>query len=92
MLAALLGAVAAQNWLIGSTGTIVEDTTFGPQPSGNYDSHGTPVAWQPVRDQEGSNEQERDCRQVDEHRQHRQRPEDEAPDPSWGKSQESRAR
>ncbi|MEQ8836443.1 MAG: hypothetical protein RID07_06525, partial [Lacipirellulaceae bacterium] len=33
----------AQNWLIGSTGTIVEDTTFGPQPSGNYDSHGTPV-------------------------------------------------
>jgi len=33
----------AQNWLVGSTGTIVEDTTFGPQPSGNYDSHGTPV-------------------------------------------------
>lgn len=33
----------AQNWLIGSTGTIVEDTTFGPQPPGNYDSHGTPV-------------------------------------------------
>ena len=32
-----------QNWLIGSTGTIVEDTTFGPQPSGYYDSHGTPV-------------------------------------------------
>ena len=34
----------AQNWLIGSTGTIVEDTTFGPQPSGNYDSHGTNIA------------------------------------------------
>lgn len=33
----------AQNWLVGSTGTIVEDTTFGPQPAGNYDSHGTPV-------------------------------------------------
>ena len=33
----------SQNWLIGSTGTIVEDATFGPQPSGNYDSHGTPV-------------------------------------------------
>ncbi len=34
----------AQNWLIGSTGTIVEDTTFGPQPPGNYDSHGTNIA------------------------------------------------
>ena len=34
----------AQNWLIGSTGTIIEDTEFGPQPSGNYDSHGTPIA------------------------------------------------
>ncbi len=34
----------AQNWLIGSQGTIVEDTTFGPQPSGYYDSHGTPIA------------------------------------------------
>ena len=34
----------AQNWLIGSTGTIVEDTEFGPQPSGNYDSPGTPIA------------------------------------------------
>lgn len=33
----------AQNWLVGSTGNIVEDTTFGPQPSGNYDSHGSPV-------------------------------------------------
>ena len=33
----------AQNWLIGSAGTIVEDTTFGPQPPGNYDAHGTPV-------------------------------------------------
>ena len=34
----------SQNWLIGSTGTIVEDTTFGPQPPGNYDSHGTNIA------------------------------------------------
>lgn len=33
----------AQNWLIGSTGPIIEDTTFGTQPSGYYDSHGTPV-------------------------------------------------
>jgi hypothetical protein len=34
----------AQNWLIGSTGTIIEDMEFGPQPSGYYDSHGTPIA------------------------------------------------
>ena len=34
----------AQNWLIGSSGTIIEDMDFGPQPSGNYDSHGTPIA------------------------------------------------
>jgi len=34
----------AQNWLIGSTGTIIEDTEFGPQPSGTYDSHGTNIA------------------------------------------------
>lgn len=36
----------SQNWLIGSKGTIVEDTTFGPQPSGHYDQSGpsaTPV-------------------------------------------------
>ena len=33
----------AQNWLIGSTGTIIDDTTFGPQPPGYVDSHGTPV-------------------------------------------------
>ncbi|MEN1679627.1 MAG: hypothetical protein AAGJ46_08535 [Planctomycetota bacterium] len=33
----------AQNWLIGSTGTILNDTRFGPQPPGNYDSHGSPV-------------------------------------------------
>ncbi|MBX3433244.1 MAG: hypothetical protein KF847_07975 [Pirellulales bacterium] len=33
----------SQNWLVGSIGPIVEDTTFGPQPSGYYDSHGTPV-------------------------------------------------
>jgi hypothetical protein len=33
----------AQNWLIGSTGAIVNDTSFGPQPPGNVDSHGSPV-------------------------------------------------
>jgi hypothetical protein len=33
----------AQNWLIGSTGAIIDDTTFGPQPGGYVDSHGTPV-------------------------------------------------
>jgi hypothetical protein len=33
----------AQNWLIGSTGPIIDDTTFGPQPPGYVDSHGTPV-------------------------------------------------
>lgn len=33
----------AQNWLIGSTGTIVDDTEFGPQPPGYVDSHGAPV-------------------------------------------------
>jgi hypothetical protein len=33
----------AQNWLIGSTGPIVTDTAFGPQPPGNVDSHGMPV-------------------------------------------------
>lgn len=33
----------AQNWLIGSTGAIVEDLTFGPQPPGYYDSHGAAV-------------------------------------------------
>jgi len=36
----------AQNWLVGSRGTIIEDTTFGPQPSGYYDQSGptaTPV-------------------------------------------------
>lgn len=34
----------AQNWLIGSTGTLVNDLTFGPQPPGYVDSHGTRVA------------------------------------------------
>ena len=34
----------AQNWFIGSTGTIINDTTFGPQPPGYVDSHGIPVA------------------------------------------------
>jgi hypothetical protein len=33
----------AQNWLIGSTGTIINDTEFGPQPPAYVDSHGTPV-------------------------------------------------
>ncbi len=36
----------SQNWLIGSQGTIVEDTQFGPQPPGYYDQSGpsaTPV-------------------------------------------------
>ena len=33
----------AQNWLIGSTGQIVEETRFGPQPSGIYSEHGTPI-------------------------------------------------
>jgi hypothetical protein len=33
-----------QNWLIGSRGTIVENTEFGPQPSGNYDQSGPTAA------------------------------------------------
>ena len=36
----------SQNWLVGSKGTIIEDTTFGPQPQGYYDQSGpsaTPV-------------------------------------------------
>jgi hypothetical protein len=33
----------AQNWLIGSTGSVIDDMTFGPQPPGYVDSHGTPV-------------------------------------------------
>lgn len=33
----------AQNWLVGSTGEIITDTTFGPQPDGYIDSHGTRV-------------------------------------------------
>ena len=33
----------AQNWLIGSTGPIIDDTTFGPQPAAYVDSHGVPV-------------------------------------------------
>jgi hypothetical protein len=33
----------AQNWLIGSTGTIINDMEFGPQPPSYVDSHGTPV-------------------------------------------------
>ncbi|QEG36469.1 hypothetical protein [Bythopirellula goksoeyrii] len=30
----------SQNWLVGSAGTIIEDTTFGPQPQGYYDQSG----------------------------------------------------
>lgn len=33
----------AQNWLIGSVGTIVDDTRFGPQPPATVDAHGTPI-------------------------------------------------
>jgi hypothetical protein len=33
----------SQNWLIGSTGAIVNDTQFGQQPAGYVDSHGVPV-------------------------------------------------
>lgn len=33
----------SQNWLIGSVGTIGNDTTFGSQPPGYYDSSGTKV-------------------------------------------------
>jgi hypothetical protein len=33
----------AQNWLIGSTGPVIDDMTFGPQPPGYIDSHGMPV-------------------------------------------------
>ncbi len=33
----------AQNWLVGSTGSLINDTTFGPQPEGYIDSHNTPV-------------------------------------------------
>ncbi|TWU24555.1 hypothetical protein Pla144_34390 [Bythopirellula polymerisocia] len=30
----------SQNWLVGSKGTIINDTTFGPQPPGYYDQSG----------------------------------------------------
>jgi len=33
----------AQNWLIGAIGSVIEETRFGPQPSGNYDSIGSPI-------------------------------------------------
>ena len=33
----------SQNWLIGSTGPVINDTQFGQQPAGYVDSHGTPV-------------------------------------------------
>ena len=33
----------AQNWLVGSTGAVIDDQTFGPQPPGYIDSHGERV-------------------------------------------------
>ena len=33
----------AQNWLIGSVGTVLTDTRFGPQPAGIVDQHGAAV-------------------------------------------------
>ena len=33
----------AQNWVIGSTGTLVNETRFGPQPPATVDAHGTPI-------------------------------------------------
>lgn len=33
----------SQNWLIGSSGPIQNDTRWGTQPAGTYDSHGTRV-------------------------------------------------
>ena len=33
----------AQNWVIGSTGQIVDETRFGPQPMGMFSEHETPI-------------------------------------------------
>ena len=33
----------SQNWLIGSTGPVINDTEFGPQPPGYVDSPNVPV-------------------------------------------------
>lgn len=33
----------AQNWLVGSTGTLLNETRFGDQPQGTVDAHDTPV-------------------------------------------------
>ena len=33
----------AQNWVIGSSGQIVDETRFGPQPMGTYREHETPI-------------------------------------------------
>ncbi len=33
----------AQNWLVGSTGALIDDQTFGPQPPGYVDSHNARV-------------------------------------------------
>src|SRR4051812_8991669 len=39
----LLPQPTSQNWLIGSTGPVINDTTFGQQPAGYVDSPGVPV-------------------------------------------------
>lgn len=36
----------SQNWVIGGTGTIVDETRFGPQPQGTYSEHNTPIDFQ----------------------------------------------
>ncbi|MCA9140847.1 MAG: hypothetical protein KDB00_28950, partial [Planctomycetales bacterium] len=33
----------SQNWVIGSTGTLVNETRFGPQPPATVDAHSTPI-------------------------------------------------
>mgnify|MGYP001178210132 CR=1 FL=1 len=42
----------AQNWLVGSTGTLVNDATFGPQPPGYVDSMNQRVAVDSLYDQQ----------------------------------------
>lgn len=38
--------LTAQNWVIGSSGRIVDETRFGTQPMGTYDAHGTRIDFQ----------------------------------------------
>ena len=33
----------AQNWIIGGTGPVLDETRFGPQPPPTVDAHDTPV-------------------------------------------------